>query len=151
MRAVSDGLLYIAPRLFILHLSPRSYFSGMNTFVVEKSILTFVNHGCNGEYNMQLLITRNPHVTEQNATLEDVPANRAVYDPFLDRNQHSTQYMMIALRDIKAGEELFCNYVYLTVEPDEWWDEVQVLKRICNKEELGLITLSETEKNNRNL
>ncbi len=122
--------------------------SGDNTFIVEKSILTFANHGCNGEYNIGSLITCYPNVTEQTATLYDVPTNRAVYDPFLDRREHTTDYMMVALSDIKAGEELLCNYVYLTVKDDEWWDEVQTLKRICNKKELGLIALSEAEKNN---
>ncbi len=139
--------MYSTSLFYFPSLTP--YLSGANTFMVEKSILTFINHGCNGEFNTLALNTLRPDVTEQNATPNDAPVKRFVYDPLLDRRQLSLEYMLKARKDIKAGEELFCTYVNMVVEVDEWWDYAQALKRMCNKEEVGLITLSEREKNSQ--
>ena len=112
--------------------------------------MTFVNHGCNGTFNIDdkdLLNEDDPWgITEQNATPEDRSDDRDVYDPFVARHlisydsQHSN-----ALRDIKAGEEILCNYLHFTDANDEWFEEVEILKKICNGEEVGLITQAEEE------
>jgi len=52
-------------------------------------------------------------VTEQNATVEDYEPYRKVYDIRRDRHvaQEEKSYN-VAGRDIKAGEEILCNYIF---------------------------------------
>ena len=109
--------------------------------------MTFVNHGCKGDFNtddMALAQSFNPDtvLNEQTATADDKPENRKPFDPFTDR--HSAIQKDVALRDIKAGEEITCNYMYFTSEED-WFYEVETLKNMCNGVDVGLITKAETE------
>ena len=107
--------------------------------------MTFVNHGCNGDFNTDdLAIAQdfNPDFNEQTATADDKPDVRKPFDPFSDR--HNAIQKDVALRDIKAGEEITCSYMYFTSKED-WWSEVQGLKNMCNGVDVGLITKSETE------
>jgi len=120
---------------------------GPYTYHVDKSIMTFVNHGCKGDFNtddMALAQSFNPDtvLNEQTATADDKPENRKPFDPFTDR--HSAIQKDVALRDIKAGEEITCNYMYFTSEED-WFYEVETLKNMCNGVDVGLITKAETE------
>jgi len=114
--------------------------------------LTFSNHGCNGSYNIidALSVTRNAErddLTEQNAEITDFPKLHSIFMPYVDRHMHHMEVAWLeTLRDIKAGEEIFCNYLFFTTSSAEkFYEETQVLKRICNGEEVGLITLSETK------
>ena len=82
--------------------------------------MTFVNHGCNGTFNTLHWITHEAWVngdervivTEQNATVEHYKPHKKVYD--ISRDRHFAQAGIsydVATRDIKAGEEILCNYI----------------------------------------
>ena len=47
-------------------------------------------------------------------------------------------------QDISAGDEIFSDYLFYTLASAEaFYKESQVLKRICNGDEVGLITKNE--------
>lgn len=122
---------------------------GGEEYLVEPTFMTFVNHGCNGTFNV---IEWNSYVqkhfvTEQDATPRDYSHWRdEVYDLSSDRHQYSSALMYsVATRDIKAGEEILSNYVFYTSEEHLWWQDVMSLQRICSGEEVGFITKTEQE------
>ena len=92
--------------------------------------MTFSNHGCKGIYNIGALT----ETREDNFNPEEVE-KFYFYDPVRDRhipsimnaNEHAN-------RDIKAGEEILCNYVEYSSDNAD--DETARLKAICNNEEL---------------
>ncbi len=118
---------------------------------MDSSILTFINHGCNGTYNVDfgssISARESDYITEQNASMEDKKNNQVkMYDPLTDRRDVGGWGTIdVALRDIAAGEEILCNYVFFTDNDEAWLKEVNVLKKICNGEEVGLIVQSEMQ------
>lgn len=111
---------------------------------MDSSILTFVNHGCHGSYNIgdpaETAVEDEERTTEQNATLEDLEESMddKLFNPF--RFRHMESMFEQAIRDIKAGDELFCDYSFFTAGKnfDSALDE---LKKMCNGEKsIGLIT-----------
>ena len=118
-------------------------------YFVEPSIMTFSNHGCNGTFNVLNWMTYKAwvngvegvlSVTEQNATIEDYDTYETVYDIFRDRHvvQGALSYD-VAGRDIKAGEEMLCNYIFY----GKTYEEALDLKSVCSGEDVGFITKSE--------
>jgi len=115
--------------------------------------MTFSNHGCDGSFNVLDWVTyaswidgeERAIVTELNVTKDDYePFRDEVYDIFTDRHiMHSALTYVVASRDIKAGEEILSNYVFFVSSFDDWWDEVEELKRICRGEDVGFITMAE--------
>ena len=107
--------------------------------------MTFMNHGCHGTYNVDS--QKADGTTEQNyekATTMS-PATK-LYNPFFDRRRRSSESSFdYALRDIKAGEEVLCNYLYFTEDADDCAEEAEKLRRICNGDEIGDITNFEKE------
>ena len=99
--------------------------------------MAFLNHGCNGSYNVGEKLTE----TEMSANLGqgpagvwfDVDAEFDIFNPFLER--HFPQHLCSnfrALRDIEAGEELLDNYLVFGGEDlDEWEDNLVSLKSMC--------------------
>jgi len=128
----------------------QSLLRGEDTYLVDSSILTFINHGCNGTYNVDIgtssSVTKDYYITEQNASIQDREDQKGeTYDPVTDRRDGGGWAVIdIALRDIAAGEEILCNYVFFT-EDSAWLKELNTLKKICNGEEIGLIVKSEME------
>ena len=84
-------------------------------------------------------------LNEQTAKMSDYPPANPIFDPYYSRRYLELEVSWIeASKDIKAGEELFSDYLFFTTSSVEaWYEETQVLKRICNGEEVGLITKSE--------
>ena len=108
--------------------------------------MTFVNHGCNGTFNiLDGFLRESAFVTEQNATLDDFRyVKDEVYNIFYDRHvMHSALSGQYVSRDIKAGEEILSSYVHYTSNPELWYKEVQFLKLLCSGEEVGFITKAE--------
>ncbi len=111
---------------------------------------TFVNHGCNGSFNIAGSPSKvEQTITEQNANESDQYSFRnddidwENYNPSrLRRLHHYNAIFEVALKDISAGEELFTDYLDF-VEGEDWWEEVQELKRICNGKDVGYITKRE--------
>lgn len=120
---------------------------------MESSIFTFVNHGCNATYN----VVHYPYdekakgfkvVSEESATISDL------YDFYSARPSdiYSLRNLKVlrqyARTDIKAGSELFSNYVMYAADEDGWMEYVAELRNICNGSEIGEITLAERAKAN---
>lgn len=124
---------------------------GLDSYYVEPNFLTFVNHGCNGSYNVDTQSSmgyknHQHQMTEQTVTQSDFPTLRPqVYSPYLDRHLHHKEVMWNeAIEDIPAGNELLSDYLfYTTYDADAFHKEAQVLKRICNGQEFGSITMNE--------
>lgn len=87
-------------------------------------------------------------ITEQNATESDYDSYSGdeglyEYSPHKSRHIHRISTTPeLALKDINAGDELFTDYLDLSVG-NEWWEEVEELKRMCNGEGVGLIEQTE--------
>ena len=141
----------------MLRLPEMYCYQGGYGYYVEPSILTFSNHGCNATFNtyehksFKLLLTGElTLLTEQNATSDDINnygdfhySPDELFDPFTDRHpSHADLSYMVATRDIKAGEELFSDYLWLD-DLEEWYDAVLDLKKICSGEKVGSITEKE--------
>ena len=115
--------------------------------MVEPNILSFSNHGCHGTYNvidsngLQERVNER-HLTEQNAKPSDHHKEDSfIFDPYHARHLKHQGYIE-AISDISPGEEIFSDYLFFS-DKEAFYEEVQVLKRICNGEEIGLIAKSE--------
>ena len=106
---------------------------------VEPTLLCFVNHGCNGSYNMG----HETAFTEQTARLEDAydPLHE-IYQPTLDRLILDSPHHERTLRDIEAGDELLDNYLAFADE-DDFLEHVRELVAMCNGE-MGRVMAYET-------
>jgi hypothetical protein len=127
---------------------------GWDSFYVEPNILTYSNHGCNGTYNidakyiihLKSRYSDDQNFTEQNVKQSDFPSNlRPLYSPYYDRHLHHKEVIWNeAVKDIMAGDEILSDYLYFTMYSAEaFYEESKVLKRICNGEEVGLVTKNE--------
>ena len=103
--------------------------------VVDSSIMTFVNHGCNGTYNAGLV----SEITELTADLNFMPeefvakGHSTLYNPAADR--HLPQYTAgaeISLKPIRAGDEILDNYLAFIAVPSFWMDDVKDLRSQCS-------------------
>lgn len=114
---------------------------GQEEYFVDSGIITFVNHGCNGTYNID--DEGYTGMTEQNTdlTLFD---KRAVYDPYSDRNYlQISNAPSFALRNIVAGEEILCNYLTFCEVLADFTPEMEHLKKLCNEGAVGIISVLE--------
>jgi hypothetical protein len=69
-----------------------------------------------------------------------------VYNPAADRQSHFYS-SSFPLRDVKADEELFDNYVAMSGRSLAYWNEsISELKAQCNGEDVGIIREYETLK-----
>lgn len=129
----------------------QSALMGEQSFYVEPNVLTFVNHGCHGSSNIDNMSKifhskKSGRIfTEQNVEKSDFPSPRPLYSPHHDRHLHHNELSgVIAVRDISAGDEILSDYLFYTMgSAEEFYQEAQVLKRICNGDEVGLIAKSE--------
>ena len=83
---------------------------------------TFVNHACSqGEENVNGLMSA--EVTED-------PGDEATFSPPCARRPEIVEQLLVASRDIKAGEEILQDYSSFRVESDE--DFKSFLKKMCD-------------------
>merc|ERR1740124_1451606 len=114
---------------------------GQEEYFVDSGIMTFINHGCNGTYNID--DEGYDGMTEQNSEIT-VTETRAVHDPYSDRHYlHISNAPSFALRDISAGEEILCNYLTFCEVVADFMPEMEHLKKMCNNEETGFISKRE--------
>lgn len=113
---------------------------GSEEYFVDSGLITFVNHGCNGTYNVDDV--GYDEMTEQNTDFSKFFSDgRDVYDIFLDRHYlQSNNAASYTLRDIKAGEEILANYLTFCEQKNDWIAEMTHLKQVCNKEATGDIS-----------
>uniref|UniRef100_A0A7S4SHD5 SET domain-containing protein n=1 Tax=Ditylum brightwellii TaxID=49249 RepID=A0A7S4SHD5_9STRA len=114
---------------------------GETSVVVDSTILTFVNHGCNGTYNAATVTST---VTEMTTGVDEFDEAFFMNDPYnlvvarhLPHNQNSGD---VALRDIKAGEEILNNYLDFSTDEENWKDYVRNLRNQCLGKVVGSIT-----------
>jgi hypothetical protein len=94
-----------------------------------------LNHGCDGTYNTGLLhnVTERTAVQGIGAAANGYVEQRSMYNPFLDRTTYpwpGCDDRLRALRDIREGEEILENYMYLA-GTEYWEDNLQELKSMC--------------------
>jgi len=117
---------------------------GEEEYGVDSGIHTFVNHGCKGTFNIDTVVSNNTYYTEETTDLDgfkkQVNEYDAVFDPYVDRHLFSilNEYD-VAIRDIKAGEEILCNYMSFTTKVEHVETEVKQLKAMCAGDLDGLI------------
>lgn len=92
-----------------------------------------MNHGCNGTYNTGV----NSDVTEFTADIVRIPESlnwrTRVFNPVVDRNlRHFTSGADVAMRSIKAGEEILDNYLAFVGTDDDWEYDVKSLREQCS-------------------
>jgi hypothetical protein len=86
---------------------------GEPQYTVESGLLTFVNHGCNGTFNIGL----QTNFTELSIDLDHLPkflskySNMAVYDPIEERRITMHQIAVMNHIPLNKGDELFDNYL----------------------------------------
>lgn len=118
------------------------------SYAVEPSILTFINHGCNYTYNQGTYMSVSEltaDLTAMPAELDDYDLETYVYNPFLDRNQRVMIFATeFARRDVKAGEELFDNYLSFFTE-ENWHWAVANLRDMCLQQGEGMINTYQNE------
>lgn len=113
--------------------------------------MTFVNHGCNGTFNFigrenyEGWKSNDPHatITEQNYTSHEFdPFRGEFHDIYLDRHPIKPN-VDVAMRDVKAGEEILNNHVFFDTNVESWKASMAELQKICSGERVGEITQAE--------
>jgi SET domain-containing protein len=114
---------------------------------VDSSILTFVNHGCHDSFNIDDAEVLMPsYITDESDSSQESEESDYgfTFSPPLSRRVLTHAISIdAALRDIKAGEELFCNYSFFAQKEnsESWADE---LRELCHgNKSSGLVTREE--------
>ena len=104
---------------------------------VDSSIVTFVNHGCNGTYNIGDETDHDEFTADIRSPPVDLMGHKShtgssVFDPVIDRHLfHSGD---VSLRDIDAGEEILDNYLNFIGGQEAWEEDVTDLRKQCSGE-----------------
>jgi len=116
-------------------------------YYVDTSILTFINHGCNGtnnfgERHFNTIDSMYGNEAQLDPNAVGVPPSSAsrgsIFNPLADRNCLlfvAGNYE--AKRVISSGNELYQNYIYFITDPSAWVEEVMSIKAQCNGEILS--------------
>jgi spermidine synthase/S-adenosylmethionine/arginine decarboxylase-like enzyme len=103
---------------------------------VDASILTFVNHGCNGTYNTGRVTKVNELTADLETPIDELNGrihSDSLFDPVIDRHLFSS-ITDASIRDIKAGEEILDNYLNFIGSDGDWANDVSDLRKQCNGE-----------------
>ena len=119
---------------------------------VDSSILTFVNHGCRGSYNIGEETPFDEFSADPDS-LDYVSAGRShkgtsTFNPVVDR--HLRFQPDVSLREIKAGEEILDNYLDFVGLPEYWTKDVMDLRALCSGQAVGQVTNYERGNFNEN-
>jgi len=116
-------------------------------YYVDSSLLTFINHGCNGTNNFgEMHLNTTDAVYSNEASIDPTKVGKpgtlrlrtTVFDPVVDRRSILfSAGNFVAKRHIEEGEELFQNYLYFVTDATLWVDEVMGLKAQCRGEVLS--------------
>lgn len=124
--------------------------TGRNSFNVDSAVLCFVNHSCDGKYNVGYNLTMTQATADPNEVSQDIREKyegiESVYNPVVDRQVQFQFYKSaVPLRAIKKGEELFDNYLTMCGKSAEYWKlAVDELRNQCEGKQVGCITEYET-------
>jgi hypothetical protein len=128
MKHWSKPAIYLTYSSFIRHIQ------GRFSLTVDSGLLTFVNHGCNSTYNIANPLSQNE--LELNLSLPppsdffDDKRRVSVYHPLYDRSIPFDETIAHAHKDIRAGEELFDNYLSFGGE-SQFAQQVMALREQC--------------------
>jgi len=122
---------------------------------IDAGIMTFVQHGCCGKYNIGVKLNMTESTVDApdaQSSLQEILGNehRYAFNPFAERHfpLWQCEKSMTTLHDIEAGEEMFDNYLMYGGEED-WEENLAELKTMCSGG-IGTVTQYEDEKaNNR--
>lgn len=127
------------------------YFFEGEAIFVDGSIMTFVNHGCNSTDNLGSLTEHfipgvYDGLREENFTMGSEVALLDSSGEF-DTNPAVMRHIALfnsaldfARVDIKAGDEIFQNYLTYESEPEELLAVVELFKRVCRGEAVGEVS-----------
>jgi hypothetical protein len=97
--------------------------------------MTFVNHGCNGTYNVGTPLNVNEITALPGVGPgDDFDDLNVAYNPYDDRRFPLWECeKFVALRDIQQGEELFDNYLVFggSSNTEDWDNNLMELKSVC--------------------
>lgn len=123
--------------------------TGGPAYSIDPGVFTFVNHGCNGThvtgFSMVPVIATEmevdpSHMPDLFPTLENAGSN-------VFKRRNAMEFMNaadVALRDIKAGEEILDNY--LTYYSEENWEKgIRLLRYECSQHGAGPVADYETK------
>jgi hypothetical protein len=109
---------------------------GETEVFVDSSIVTFVNHGCNGTFNIGIATDFDEFTTDTRtppaALMGQSHTGTSVFNPVIDR--HLFYSGDVSLRDIDAGEEILDNYLNFIGSQEAWEDDVNDLRKQCSGE-----------------
>ena len=129
----------------------------VESYYVDGSMMTFVNHGCNSTSNIVDLCEEyfcdDPPCLDldEQSLSEDDAAKYLDYikpcsSPIVLRHVQIFGSLDVASRDILAGEEIFQNYLTYEKLHNELLKSASVLKNICSGAEIGEVTKYESGK-----
>jgi len=105
---------------------------------VDPGIHTFINHGCEGKYNIGLRLPVSESDIEVGTDVFDVyDGMNDVYNPHAERRYHTYDCVGIqALQDIAPGEEVLDNYLIFGggKDQEDFGENLMELKSMCNGE-----------------
>jgi hypothetical protein len=109
---------------------------------VDSALLTFVNHGCNGTYNIGV-VTGFDESTVNTDVIPDELSGKShqgtsTFNPVVDRHLNNNACMNI--RAIKAGEEILDNYLAFSSSEEDWAQDVIDLRNQCAGLSFGEVT-----------
>ena len=120
--------------------------------VVDSTIATYINHGCNGTSNFgdidEFLCVEDPACTLvsensyelSNGMKSDV---KRINNMSFAYNRHDTflnSGFDIALRNVSSGEEILTNYLYYATNDDDFNAGIHDLKQQCRGAKQGEVT-----------
>ena len=133
------------------------YSEDEESYYVDASIMTFVNHGCNSSSNIadiyEDFYCNSPpcfDLSEQSLLKEDVTKfaqqSKLGSSPVSLRHVEIFSSLDVAARDIKAGEEIFQNYLTYEKSEKDLFDTARALKGICSGFDNGEVSRYESGK-----
>jgi len=109
---------------------------GKEAYFVDSSVLAFISHGCSGTNNVddQSGHMDSPDEIKQGFGFVNSLNKRDVFDPYFDR--HTPERLnspIVALSDIKKGDELLKNFLRFAKDEKSWLEAVQELEKQCGE------------------
>lgn len=101
---------------------------------VDSSIITFVNHGCHGEYNVGLDTEEDEFTADPRIPIESLNGKShtgtSIFNPVIDR--HLLHVGDVTLEEIDEGEEILDNYLAFIGSGEDWDIEIMELRNMCS-------------------
>ena len=130
---VSFSLLSLVPQS---HPFLRLSYQGAKEVVVDSSIITFVNHGCRGTYNVGIETELDEFSANPEEPVEALDGRShtgtSIFNPVIDR--HLLMVGDMNIKDIKKGDEILDNYIAFVGSIEEWEEDIEGLQAMCKGE-----------------